>query len=350
MKRLLLVLPVLLAAACSKDTPLGPEPQFAKAAPSVTITDLGTLGGTNSDATGINASGQVVGYSELPGGTTHAFLWQNGTMTDLGTLGGTHSYASGINSAGQIVGRSFTTGGVEHAFLWQNGTMTDVSWPATGGPDIGVTSSANGINDTGLIVGHAWSAQLGSFAFLYQIGSGWSSLNPSGFSAAYGVNNAGQVAGGSQFSGYQLEHAFFWPGSLMTDLGTLPGDNYSDAYGIDSKGLVVGRSGNSNASTVRGFIWKKGNGMTDLGSLSSQYPYSVAYGIFDGQVVGTTSRDPVDGGGLTGFLWQKGKMISLGVLPGHCLSEARAINSKGQIVGQGVACDNSRHAILWTIK
>jgi len=83
------------------------------------ITDLGTLGGSNSQARGINDFGQVVGTakngasytlqecfydsecrhswccSEIPYQTQRAFLWTptrpngtTGTMTDLGTLGG----------------------------------------------------------------------------------------------------------------------------------------------------------------------------------------------------------------------------------------------------------------------
>jgi probable HAF family extracellular repeat protein len=75
-------------------------------------TDLGTLGGDFSTATGINPRGQAVGFSELregvgPGGgaITHAFVWADGVMTDLGALGsGASSYAFGINTAGQIVG------------------------------------------------------------------------------------------------------------------------------------------------------------------------------------------------------------------------------------------------------
>src|SRR5215207_10175943 len=55
--------------------------------------DLGTLGGTNSYAYGINDSGQVVGYSDTANSGPHAFLYDstNG-MKDLGTLGGTNSY------------------------------------------------------------------------------------------------------------------------------------------------------------------------------------------------------------------------------------------------------------------
>src|ERR1017187_591319 len=51
------------------------------------------LGGSLSFATGINNSGQVVGYSSLTPGaftavTSHAFLYSGGAMHDLGTLGG----------------------------------------------------------------------------------------------------------------------------------------------------------------------------------------------------------------------------------------------------------------------
>ena len=70
------------------------------------MTDLGTLGGTNSYAIAINDRGQVVGYSGTDRGMTgHAFLYSDGAMTDLGTLGGAvGSWASAINDRGQVVG------------------------------------------------------------------------------------------------------------------------------------------------------------------------------------------------------------------------------------------------------
>src|SRR4051812_29925446 len=94
--------------------------------PRYTITDLGTLGGDQSYATGLNELGQVIGQSETtPGQTTaHAFLWTNGGMVDLGTLGGPYSWASGVNLLGEVVGSSWTTStGDTHAFLWDRNGM-----------------------------------------------------------------------------------------------------------------------------------------------------------------------------------------------------------------------------------
>ena len=114
------------------------------------MTDLGTLGGPESNATAINEQGQVIGWSDTTrGGVEHAFLWQHGTMTDLGTLGGPESDALAINEQGQIVGWGCVTknGCVRHAFVWQDGKMTDL------GTLGGFRSEATDINDYGYIVG-----------------------------------------------------------------------------------------------------------------------------------------------------------------------------------------------------
>src|SRR6185295_19888643 len=83
-------------------------------------TDLGTLGGVNSCAYGVNVNGQVVGMSDLADNAgQHAFLWtRSGGMIDLGTLGGTYSVAYAINASGQVVGQSQLANGQAHAFSW----------------------------------------------------------------------------------------------------------------------------------------------------------------------------------------------------------------------------------------
>ena len=73
--------------------------------------DLGTLGGPESYAMHINASGQVVGYAATDNSNTifHAFLYSGGVMYDLNNLipsvsGWDLMVAYGINDAGQVVG------------------------------------------------------------------------------------------------------------------------------------------------------------------------------------------------------------------------------------------------------
>src|SRR5690348_12674953 len=91
------------------------------AAQKYTLTDLGTLGGIESYATGISPTGQISGYSYSSSGPTiHAFVYSGGTMMDLGTLGGDTSYGLSINPSGQVAGFANTSGGVQHAFLYTN--------------------------------------------------------------------------------------------------------------------------------------------------------------------------------------------------------------------------------------
>jgi probable HAF family extracellular repeat protein len=82
------------------------------------MTDLG--GGDFSKADAINDKGQIVGLSTV-GTEDHASLWQDGKMTDLGLIGGNQSEALAINRSGEIAGWSNTTGGASpifHAVLW----------------------------------------------------------------------------------------------------------------------------------------------------------------------------------------------------------------------------------------
>ncbi|HEX8735601.1 MAG TPA: hypothetical protein VF721_09780, partial [Pyrinomonadaceae bacterium] len=91
------------------------------------VTDLGTLGGTESAAYGINNSGQIVGYAFNAAQKRRAFLYTNGQMQDLGTLGGQTATALGINDAGKVVGYSGINGFEDlRAFFYDGATMQNL--------------------------------------------------------------------------------------------------------------------------------------------------------------------------------------------------------------------------------
>ncbi len=140
----------------------GPSPGLEQAAlwDKAGVHDLGTLGGSESEAIALNNQGQVVGVADTASGGPDAFLWQNGVMTDLGVLpGDVGSAALGINQKGQIVGISgpsgtgFGSGDIflTHAVLWENGQMIDLQTKIPAGSGWTITE-ASGINDRGQIV------------------------------------------------------------------------------------------------------------------------------------------------------------------------------------------------------
>ena len=113
---------------------------------------LGTLGGKDSYAMAVNAGGTVAGHSTLANGAMHAFISTGSGLRDLGTLGGASSYAYGINSSGVVVGYSTMPDGSEHAFVYLDGALVDLNTLI--GADSGwVLTAAYGINDAGQIVG-----------------------------------------------------------------------------------------------------------------------------------------------------------------------------------------------------
>ncbi len=174
--------------------------------------ELGTLGGTNSRAFGVNERVDITGAAQTTNGTFHAFLWRQGRLEDLGTLGGKNSYGHAINSAFDIAGVSETTQQVRHAFLHTGGKMRDL------GTLGGFLSQANALNEAGDVVGFAQNAAGQSRAFLHTKGklSDLGTLGGPG-SFANAVNNRQHIVGAAQLATGE-NRAFFWRDGKMWDL------------------------------------------------------------------------------------------------------------------------------------
>jgi len=262
------------------------------------ITDLGTLGGNLSVATAINDQGQVVGRSTLPGeATSRAYLWDSSVMTDLRSLGGTFAGANALNDQGQAVGFSELTGNTaRHAVLFQKGRVIDLG-----------------------------------------------ALPASQFSTAFGINNRGEIVGGSTTTGRvnSTFHATAFTGSDVIDLGTLGGPT-SFVTGINDHGEATGRADRTAGSSCVVFADATIN---DLGLLPGG---TVAFGRAINNRGDVACQGNTAGGGLHAALHtRKGEMIDLGIL-GGTLSDAAGINDKQEVVGFSTIASGAQRAFIWS--
>ncbi len=96
---------------------------------------------------------------------------------------------------------------------------------------------------------------------------------------AKAINDNGQVVGGSgicaalnPITGISLQplHALLWETGTVTDLGNLGGTGQGFgnlAYSLNNQGQVIGFSDLNGNANFHSFLWTRGTGMQDLGTL-----------------------------------------------------------------------------------
>jgi probable HAF family extracellular repeat protein len=273
--------------------------------PGYTVVDLGTLGGASSDAYGLNENGDVVGQAQTGTASSyHAFIYRDGMMRDLGTLPGGHfSVAYAIDSAGQAVGYSTSGSTAQRAVLFAGGTIAALAPldPAFAGND----SAALAIDDTGRIIGYSKMPAPGG---------------------------AGAVA-----------RAFLHANGLVSNLGMPPtaeSDSMFDltALGMTGSGLIFGRIVNTSSLELPARGWTYSAGAMNLLPLPSDPAYTateLADGNAGGSLVGTALS--LAGGGPRpperGFVFAAGNFTFIPPLDGDFGTNARGINSSGDVVG-----------------
>jgi probable HAF family extracellular repeat protein len=138
-----------------------------------------------------------------------------------------------------------------------------------------------------------------------------------------------------------------WERGQATNLGTLGGTGSLPAE-INSKGEVAGTSFLQGNAVFHGFLWRKGV-MTDVGVLPGDVN-SIAAGINDqGEVVGGSYT--LNGASSRPFLWQNGVMTDLSTLirPGSTsltVFFANDINSRGEITAEAFNANGQQRAVL----
>jgi probable HAF family extracellular repeat protein len=315
--------------------------------PAYTITELATPEGLSSEAFGISESGLAAGWAQGTG----AVIWDQDGLVDLGHPGGNFGVeARAVNDAMQVACVGEGNPQTYQSFSWANSAWTLIG-ALPGLPD----SIVEDIDSSGRIVGRSLVVGPGApdRAFIWEAGV-FTELGTLGDSSiAFGINEVGQVVGRSlaQLPGDELGlRGFLWQDGRMTALEPLAGDVATQAFDVNDAGEIVGSSFGYTVqffTTDQAALWRDGgNEVIDLGLVPappgscSQNPYwhkSIARAINNrGQIVGEAMCIS-SGAPKAAFLWEGGVMYNLNDLipqgTGLDLRSARDINDAGQIVG-----------------
>ncbi len=318
-----------------------------------TLEDLGTIAG-NSVATGyaLNNDGEAAGTSSTPTAAI-AVLFGNGKVTDISTLGSDVSVATGVNGSGEIVGWNDFYSNPNHspeAFLYSNGAMKRIDAPSR----FPAGTEASAINDAGEVVGTGYLTSENFHAFLYSSGK-MKDLGPPGAyqSSAVAINASGQIIGGYYISAAKSGE-FLITNGKMTTLPVPPGASAAAAFGINDEGEIVGSIFFASGAPSHAARFANGS-WTDLGAIAGASASRATSVNQSGAIVGTaffaqTQYHPPKPGKHVPFMSTASGPVDLNTLipagTGFILTDSVAINGLGQILCNATNSAGAQHAVL----
>jgi uncharacterized membrane protein len=326
------------------------------------VTEIGILpGDVESVATAINNNGVVTGVSiTVPGVWSngivskdmlackgHAIVFDNGRLTDIGLQSGfSQSTAECINDNGWVGGCSddFAIGGSRSiGWIWKNGILSNIQ--TSNGIQV---NQVVGINNSNIYLEECGAQTVvvdnSGIASPLDDVAGCDEMFPDAITdtGKILVNGARRVPdAGLSGMPYVKENGYFSP------VGSIPGCRSAEGGALNNDGVAVGSCALLNGTTVP-FVDQRAQ--TVLLPLMPGYVNGTAEGINDaGVIVGfeCTSADTEP----HACRWNGGIPEDLTTLlpkdSGWQLTEAEAINGKGQIAATGII-GGARHACLLT--
>ena len=298
---------------------------------------------------------QSLSNSHIVVGTTPTprmpFVWANGKIKILPTLGGATGYGDQVNNKNHVVGSTTLANDANlHATMWIGNQVINLDQFG------GISSSANLINNLDQVAGIYSPDGIVDLAY-FRTSAGWKNIGSLGgsYTFTFGINDSGMVTGQSDISnnpdpvfGIPNFHGYVWQNGVLTDFGSVFGDDFNYGNFMNAAGQIVGTSDLNGDFYAHAFVYDHGT-ITDLSTFPGDQ-ISWGLGINNAaQKVGISAlRDPNQQDGppievamcpCHAVLWQSGKVYDLGkyVPSPYQLEMAMAITDDGVILARALA-------------